>query len=139
MIQQFSILSLPQLSSVARRTALGALIIGVGALVALTLVGYPLVGLGACVGLGMALGNFRMISSAVGKVSKSERESKRRPLAMNTLARLGILSVIAVALLLIKAQVGFGALVGLAVFQFLLLANVTVSMLKAGHATGETA
>ncbi|MHB1488404.1 MAG: ATP synthase subunit I [Acidimicrobiales bacterium] len=137
MIQQFSILSLPQLSSVARRTALGSLIIGAVALVGLALAGYPLVGLGACVGLGLALGNFRMISSAVGKVSKSDRESKRRPLAMNTLARLGVLSVIAVALLLLVPQLGFGALIGLAVFQFVLLANVTVSMIKAGHTPGE--
>ncbi|MGH9301546.1 MAG: hypothetical protein ACRD0I_00900 [Acidimicrobiales bacterium] len=139
MIQQFSILSLPQLSSVARRTAVGSLALGVAALVGLALAGYVLVGLGVCVGLGLALGNFRMISDAVGKVSRSEREEKRRPLALNTLVRLGFLSAFAVALLVLIPQVGFGALIGLAVFQFLLLANVTASMLRAGRATEETA
>jgi hypothetical protein len=48
------------------------------------------------------------------------------------LSRLGIISVVTVGLLLISFQLGFGVLVGLAVFQLVLLANVGRSMMKFG-------
>ncbi|MHB1502886.1 MAG: hypothetical protein ACYCTL_01910 [Acidimicrobiales bacterium] len=139
MLGTLSALSLPELSTVARRSALGALAVGIAALVGLGVAGYALVGLGVCLGLGMALGNFRLVSAAVSKASRSTRADKRRPLAMNTLGRLGAVSIVAIALLLIAAPLGFGTLIGLAVFQFMLLGNVTVSMLKAGALGGSGA
>jgi hypothetical protein len=129
-VDAFSSFSLPQISAVARRTALAALTVGVVALGGLTLAGYPLAGLGACLGLSMALANFRLISVATVKASSSPRADKRRPLAINTLGRLGVISVIALALVFVSQQLGFGTLVGLAAFQFMLLANVMVSMLR---------
>jgi hypothetical protein len=129
-VDVLSSFSLPQISAVARRTALAALTVGVVALGGLTLAGYPLVGLGVCLGLSMALANFRLISVATVKASSSLRADKRRPLAFNTLGRLGVISVIALGLVFVSRQLGFGTLVGLAAFQFMLLANVTVSMLR---------
>jgi len=129
-VNVFSHFSLPQISTVARRTALAALGIGTVALVALVLLGYGLVGVGVCAGLAMALGNFRMISRATVKASTKGREDNRRPLAMNTLGRLAVISVIALGFVFLSRPFGFGILVGLAVFQFLLLANVVLAMLR---------
>lgn len=129
----FSQFSLPEIAVVARRTALAALAVGVVALVVLTLVGYGLVGFGMCVGLALAMGNFRLISRATIKQASSAKENKRRPLAFNTLGRLGLITVVALGLVFLSHQVGFGTIVGLALFQFMLLANVVVAMLRAGQ------
>jgi hypothetical protein len=125
-------LSLPQISKAARRTALTAVAVGIVALAALVLTGYGLAGVGVCIGLGLALANFRFTGVAAAKAVRAERASNRRPLALNTLGRLGLVTIIAVGLLLLDAQLGFGVLIGLAVFQFILLSNMTVSMLRDG-------
>ncbi len=125
-------LSLPQISRAARRTALSAVAVGIVALAALVLTGYGLAGVGVCLGLALALANIRFTGAAAAKAVLAERASNRRPLAMNTLARLAVVTVIAVGLLLLDAQLGFGVLIGLAVFQFILLLNMAVSMLRDG-------
>ncbi|HUY63256.1 MAG TPA: hypothetical protein VMV14_01910 [Acidimicrobiales bacterium] len=139
MVNVFAHFSLPQISTVARRTALAALAVGTVALVALALLGHPLVGLGVCLGMTLAIGNFRLISAATAKASSTGREDNRRPLAMNTLGRLGVISVIALGLVFVSRPLGFGTLVGLAVFQFLLLANVVLAMLREPAATAAPA
>jgi dipeptide/tripeptide permease len=130
MLNVFSSFSVPQLTRLARRTALSAVLIGIVAVVVSATVGYALTGVGVCIGLTMALANFRMISRATVKASASAQENKRRPLVMNTLGRLGVITVIALGLVLVSRELGFGALVGLAILQFTLLANVTISLVR---------
>ena len=130
MVNVFSSFSLPQISVVARRTALVASAVGVAGLAGAVLTSHALVGLGLCLGLTLALGNFRLISAATAKASAKGREDNRRPLAMNTLGRLAMVSVLALGLTWLSRPLGFGTLVGLAVFQFVLLANVVVAMLR---------
>jgi hypothetical protein len=128
-IDLFSHFSLPQISTVARRTSLAALVIGGIAVIALGLTGHVLVGIGICVGLAVALGNFRLIARATVKASTSGNPDTRRPLALNTLGRMGLITVIAFGLLFLSRSLGFGTLFGLAAFQFTLLGNVVVAML----------
>jgi len=130
MMNVFSVLSVPQLSRLARRTALAAAGMGICALVVTVVVGSFLFGVGVCLGLLMALGNFRLIARATAKASASEREDKRRPLVTNTLGRLGLISVVALLLAWLVRPLGFGTIVGLAVFQFTLLANVVVTLVR---------
>jgi len=130
MVNVFSHFSLPQISTVARRTALAAVVVGAVALGVLSLLGYAMAGLGVCIGLALALGNFRLIAASTVKASASARADKRRPLVMNTLGRLGVISVVALGLVFLQRQLGFGALLGLACFQFMLLGNVVVAMLR---------
>jgi hypothetical protein len=130
MVNMFAHFSLPQISTVARRTVLVASGVGIVALVIGVVSGYPLVGLGVCLGLSMALVNFRLISRATVKAAASSDENKRRPLAFNTLGRLGVISVIALGITFFVQPLGFGTLIGLALFQFSLLANVVVTMLR---------
>jgi hypothetical protein len=128
----FARFSLPDIPAVSRRTVTAALIIGVAGLVGCISFGKPLIGVGGCIGLAFGTLNFRLVGASVIKVGKREDENKRRPLALNTLSRLGIISVVTVGMLLISFQLGFGVLVGLAVFQLVLLANVGRSMMKFG-------
>ena len=94
-----------------------------------------LLGVGACIGLALGTINFRLVNSSVVKVGAREDDNKRRPLAMNTLARMGVISAITIGLLFVSFNLGFGVLAGLAVFQLLLLVNVARSMLKLGPPT----
>lgn len=130
MVNVFSALSVPQLSGLARRTALVAVGLGVVALVAAVVLGSPLFGVGACLGLAMAMVNFRLIARTTARAAAVERESHARPLVTNTLGRLGIISVIALVLAWFIRPLGFGTIVGLAVFQFTLLSSVLTTLLR---------
>ena len=127
----FAHFELPNVPEVARRTTSMALVVGVAALVASVSFGNVLVGLGACIGLGLGLFNFRMIGNSVARVAASGVENKRRPLAINTFGRLGTITVVAIGLMLVSHSLGWGVLGGLFVFQIILLTNVARSMAKA--------
>jgi hypothetical protein len=131
----FAHFSLPSVPDVARRTVSTALIAGVAALVGCVAFGQLLLGVGACIGLALGTFNFRMIGNSVARVSARQDENKRRPLALNTLGRMGIITVVTIGLLFVSASLGFGVLGGLAVFQLILLVNVARSMAKAGPMT----
>lgn len=129
----FANFSLPDVATVSRRTVFGALIVGVLGLVGSLLLSAPFVGLGLCLGFGMGIFNFRLIQRSVAKVGERQDENKRRPLALNTMGRLGVISVVAIGLLFVEFDLGLGVMVGLALFQALLLVNVARSMFKMGH------
>ena len=76
-----------------------------------------------------------MIGVSVDKVTAMDVDNPKRPLAINTLGRMGIVTVIALGLTFLNKPLGFGVLAGLAIFQILLIANVARSMSKAGPMT----
>jgi hypothetical protein len=110
-------------------------VVGVAALVASVSFGHALIGVGACIGLGLGTLNFRLIGNSVAKVGARHDGRTRGPLAVNTVVRMGIITAVTLALLLVSFQLGFGVLAGLVAFQLLLLVNVARSMLKAGGAS----
>ncbi|MGH8987556.1 MAG: hypothetical protein ACRDXC_03020 [Acidimicrobiales bacterium] len=130
----FERFQLPDVAAVARRTMLSALAVGVLGLVLLLLFNQTWGALGLCIGIALGIGNFRLIVRSVLKVGRRGEGDKRRPLAMNTLGRLMSMTVVALVLAWVKPALGLGIIGGLALFQFLLLGNVTRSMLKAGVA-----
>ncbi|HEY1734420.1 MAG TPA: ATP synthase subunit I, partial [Acidimicrobiales bacterium] len=95
----FDRFSLPDVMTVSRRTMLMTLVIGVVGLVVLLLVSQPWAALGLCVGLGLGMLNFRAIQRSVVKVGERVEANKRRPLAINTLGRMAIITVVALGLL----------------------------------------
>ncbi len=131
----FAHFSLPNVGDVARRTTAAALVLGAAALVAGLSFSYLLVGVGACIGLAMGLVNFRLVGVSVDKVTAMDVDNPKRPLAVNTLGRMGIITVVALGLCFVSKPLGFGVLGGLAAFQILLIANVARSMAKAGPMT----
>jgi hypothetical protein len=130
----FAHFELPDIGEVSRRTVAASLIVGVAALVALFSFGHLWVGVGACIGLGLGTVNYRLVGVSVDKVAASGADNPKRPLAANTLGRLAVVTVIALGLAYVNKGLGFGVLGGLAVFQFLLIANMARSMAKAGPA-----
>ena len=135
----FDKFSLPDVAAVSRRTVIAALVVGIVGLLACLLLSAALVGLGLCIGLALGIVNFRMIQTSVAKVGEREEENKRRPLALNTVGRLAVITVVALGLLFVSFDLGLGVMAGLAIFQGLLLLNVGRSMLKSGRlGTGGT-
>lgn len=124
-------MQLPDVAAVARRTMIGALVLGVLGLVVLLFFNLPWAALGLCIGLGVGMINFRLILRSVVRVGKRDAANKRRPLAMNTLGRLMAITVVALVLAWFVTSLGLGIIAGVALFQFILLGNVTRSMLKA--------
>lgn len=132
----FESFQLPDVAAVARRTMIAALAVGVVGLVVLLLFSQNWAALGFCTGIGLGIGNFRLIVRSVVKAGRRAEGNKRRPLAMNTLGRLMAMTVVALVLAWVEPPLGLGIIGGLAIFQFVLLANVTRSMLRAGALAG---
>jgi hypothetical protein len=128
----FEQLAVPEIMRILRRTVLASVAIGGVALIVLSLLGEVLIGLGACLGLALGLVNIRLVTASVVRVQKSGRENTRRPLASHTLVRLGVTTVVVLALMLTVWQLGVGAVAGLAVFYFLFLGNVMKSLFAKG-------
>jgi hypothetical protein len=131
----FAHFTLPNIHDVSRRTVSAALIVGIAALVGCVSFGQSLIGVGVCIGVALGAFNHRMTGNSVVRASQSQSENKKRPLALNTLGRLGVITVVTLGLLLVSHRLGLGILVGLAVFQVLLLVNVARSMAQAGPMT----
>jgi cobalamin synthase len=128
----FEQLPLPEITRLLRRTVYGGIGVGVVALALSALLGHPLVGLGACIGLALGVVNIRLITASVARVNANPVERPKRVLASQTLARLAITTAVVVGLLVASIQLGFGTAGGLALFYFLLLANLVRSILKQG-------
>jgi hypothetical protein len=131
----FSQVSLPDIATISRRAVYSALAVGVVGLVVCVVLGAYLVGLGLCVGIALGIGNFRMVQASVARTG-ARPGSKRRPLAVNTVTRLGIITAIGLGLLFVSFDLGFGVMAGLAVFQFLLLFSVVRSIIKSAGGAG---
>jgi len=128
----FEMFSAQDLVRVSRHTMVTALVVGVVGLVGAAVLGAPWVGLGIALGVGIGIVNFRLIVRSVSKVGEREGTNHRRPLAANTLTRLGVITVIALGLCFLLLPLGLGVLAGLGIFQVVLLANMARSMFKAG-------
>ena len=117
-------------SGVSRRTMLGALSRR-GGLMALLL--QPTLG---CAGLvrraGHGHGQLSGSSSVRGEGRGAGGGEQAPSPGLNTLGRMAIITVVALGLLFVKPPLGFGVIGGMALFQMILLANVTRSMLKMG-------
>ena len=134
----FSQVSLPDIASISRRAVFSALAVGVVGLVVCVVLGAALVGLGLCIGIALGISNFRMVQGSVAKAG-NRPGPKRRPLAFNTVTRLGIITAVALGLLFVRFDLGFGVMAGLAAFQFLLLFSVVRSIMKSGIGGGALA
>jgi hypothetical protein len=137
MMDVLSSLALADVARVARRTALAALIVGIIALVVLGIMGMFLAGVGGCLGIMAAMINFRMVVKSAGQAAE-RMEPGRKAMHFNTLLRMGVLSVIGIGLLIAVPELGVGMLIGLAVFQVMLLASLASVLLAELRSNGGT-
>jgi len=125
-------LDLPEISRMLRRTVFAAIGTGVVSLGVAILLGYPLAGLGAIVGLGLGLLNIRLVIATASRLNSSGITAVRKPMAINTLGRLGATTVVALVLVILNLPLGMGVLAGLALFYFLFLASLLRTLLSQG-------
>jgi cobalamin synthase len=128
----FEQLPLPEITRLLRRTVWAGIGVGVVALVLAVVLGHPLVGLGACIGLGLGLVNVRLVMASVARVNARPVDRPKRVLASQTLTRLAITTVVVIGLLVASVQLGFGTAGGLALFYMVLLVSLVQAILKQG-------
>ena len=110
-----------------RRTTLSAIIVGVVGFAVAIVVAPPLAALGVVLGVGMAIMNLRFLDGQTAKVEmRGEQSTKvvRRQLGGRTTARLGVMTVVVIAAVLLNAPLGIGIVSGLVLYQLVFVANV---------------
>jgi hypothetical protein len=128
-------LDLPEISRMLRRTVFGATGVAIIALIVLSIVGYPLAGLGACIGLGLGLVNIRLVMSTASRLNSLGTSKIKRPMAMNTLMRLALTTVVAIVLVVVNLPLGMGVLGGVAAFYLLFVVSLVATLLRQGAIT----
>lgn len=127
LLEQFS---LPELTRVLRRTVLASLVAGVIGFVAAVLLSQTNFGFGLVIGLGLGLGNIRLVTLQTARVQKAQLSKPIRALASMTLARLGITTVIVIALAVAVTSLGIGAVAGIALFYLLFLVSLISGVVR---------
>ncbi|MGH3777628.1 MAG: hypothetical protein ACRDRR_18185 [Pseudonocardiaceae bacterium] len=112
-----------------RRAALVAAGLGVASFVVLTPMGYPLAAAFFCGGLGLGLLNTALVQRSAARFAASGDPSKRR-FAVAVLARLSLITVLAVGLALALQPEGLGVFAGLAALQLLMIFMASVPLIK---------
>jgi hypothetical protein len=131
----FADLEVGALSRVMRPTTLMAAIVGVVAVGVALLLGSPHAGLGIIIGVAAAIWNVRMLASGVTKVEtdgSSDGKVVRKILRTRSALRLGLLTLVAIGLLLLDPALGLGMVVGLVIFQISFVVNAGRAVLSAG-------
>lgn len=108
---------------IVKRTIGSCIVLAIVAGVVSVLLGQPLAGLGALLGLAGAVVNHRLFQISTSRYSDGDGHIERKPYAGSVALRLGTLTIIAFALLFLVKPMGFGMIGGLVAFQFLLMAN----------------
>lgn len=104
-----------------------ALLLGVAAMAACALTGYPLAGMFICVGLALGGWNSRKLWTDTEKLvdgSQTAGDKWRGPAATASAKRLGMITVFAFLVALAYRPLGWTVFIGLLVFQVLLMSVI---------------
>jgi hypothetical protein len=123
MFANFSDFPVLYVDGIVKRTLGSCIILAVAALGVAFFVGQYLAGAGVVLGLAGATVNQRLFQLSTVRYSTAEGELARKPYFGSVAARLGLLTVVAFALLFLVRPMGFGMVGGLVAFQVLLMAN----------------
>jgi ATP synthase I chain len=122
-----------RLSRALRRTRIICLVLGAAAVGVGLLTGYPPVGLGICVGLGLGAMNTRWADASVARLKDTVgSKAARRPIGMRTLGRLAISTVVVIGLCLLDTPMGFGVIGGLVLYEAAFLASMLGAVIGGG-------
>jgi len=119
-----------EVDRVVRRTVIAAIVVGIVGAAAAVLLGQPFVAPGLVIGLGLAVANHRVFQSSALRFTTPEGVVNRKPFAGSVALRLGVCTAVAIGLLMLDRPVGWGVIGGLAVFQFLMLVNALVALIR---------
>jgi O-antigen/teichoic acid export membrane protein len=119
-----------EVERVVRRTVYVAIALAVAALAASAALGYLLVGIGVVIGLGLGLLNNRLFTASATHVTTEEGTLQKKPFAVSVLVRLGLVTAIAIGLLILLRPMGWGIIAGLVAFQGVLLVVAAGAVLR---------
>jgi hypothetical protein len=120
-----------QVGRALRRTRIIAAVAGVAGLVIATLLGEGLAGIGIVIGVVFGALSTQWMDSSVSRLEHvGDAKTTRRPLALRTLARLGLVTISVIALLVFVTPMGFGALGGLVVYQIAFLSSMISTVFR---------
>ena len=115
-------------ANLRRSTVLGA-VLGGFATIVLSIEGHPLMGVFGLLGLALGALNNRMLQQSVIRYATMPEIGKKQ-FRRGVMARLGLITLIAIALGFFVRPDGLGVFVGLAVFQILMLIGAAVPVFR---------
>ena len=74
----------------------------------------------------------RLVMRTASRLNSAGDANVRRPMAMNTATRLGLLTVVIIGLAFLSTPLAFGVLGGIAVFYFLFLVSLARTLFHQG-------
>jgi hypothetical protein len=113
-----------------RRSIILASCLGVAAVLVTGLFGHVLIGVFACVGLGLGALNSYMVQRAVVRYAASEASNKKGRFTRSVLGRLALITALALGTAFLVRPDGVGIFVGLAFFQLLMIGGSSVTVYK---------
>ena len=112
-----------------RRSALLSAVIGVVAIVVCAVQGHPLMGVFGFLGLGLGAYNNKLLQKSVIRFA-AQLDVGKKQFRRGVMARLGLITLIAIGLGFFVRPDGLGVFVGLAVFQILMLIGAAVPVFR---------
>lgn len=121
--------ALAEVAQQSRRAQLPALAVGVLTLAVTAVLGYVLIGVGVCLGLSVGLLNARVLTASMQRFIPGAAGQNKR-FVLGGFSRLGAITVGTLLLVVFAQPLGIGVLVGLAVFQAILLGFAGATMYR---------
>jgi hypothetical protein len=112
-----------------RRSAIIGAALGVVAIVVTAILGHPLMGVFGLVGIALGAVNNRLLQRSVVAYATNAGASKKS-FRNGVFARLGAVTLVAIAIGLLVRPDGLGVFAGLAVFQILMLVGAAVPVFR---------
>lgn len=112
-----------------RRSALLSAVIGLVAIVVCAVEGHPLMGVFGFLGLGLGAYNNKLLQKSVIRYATNPEIGKKQ-FRRGVMARLSLITVLAIGVGLLVRPDGLGVFVGLAVFQILMLIGAAVPVFR---------
>ncbi|MGI8879942.1 MAG: ATP synthase subunit I [Jatrophihabitans sp.] len=106
-----------------------AAVLGLLAIIVLSIAGHPLMAVFACLGLGLGALNNRMLQASVIRYG-SNPDLSRKHFTAGVAARLGGITIVAIVLALLVRPDGLGTFAGLAVFQLIMLVGAALPVFR---------
>jgi len=112
-----------------RRSVVVCAVLGVAAIIGLSVAGHPLMGVFGFFGLALGAYNNRLLQRAVIRFASSP-DMGRHQFRRGVMARLGLITLLAIGLGVLVRPDGLGVFAGLAVFQIVMLIGAAVPVFR---------
>lgn len=113
-----------------RRSVLIGVPVAVVAVVVCGLIGHLLAGLFVVIGMAMGAVNTALVQRSVARFAAGGNPKRKQRFVGGVFVRLAVITVIALALVLLVRPDGIGVLGGLAIFQLLMVGNASLPVIK---------